>query len=699
MRWILIYLLLFLLGMMSALGQTLIYGHIKTDNQKAIAFANVYLKDVFDGATSNEAGVFEFSTEHQGPVEIVVSFTGYQSVSQRINIQGDSLQLNFKLMEDAQALDPVTISAGSFEASDEKKMTILKPLDIVTVAGAQADIYQALKTLPGVAQAGDETGLLVRGGEAYETRTIVNGTILPQPFFGEAPDIPSRGRFNPFIFKETSFSTGGYSAEFGQALSSVIILNTQDIPDDESTGLSLNAASINANHSELFGENTALLIGAGYTNLIPLFGVIPQNVEWVKPPEGYGGNLAFRHRSKNAGMFKTYVQYQKGRQGMRFPDLNQADHLTDFKIKNHNIYVNSNYQGLIFKDWLLFAALSFSRDHQDISLDDLRLGEKENWTQARLKLGKEIGDKVYLNFGGEWHLIDADFSKNEYSSPVDENFGSFFTEAEISFSPKLAARIGLRSEYSGLLNQFNLAPRSSLAYKTGKNSQISLAYGIFYQRPVNDILWQFQDLNFERADHYILNYQWIKEGYTFRTEAYFKKYKQLVRNGQTELFNNTGFGQAAGIDVFWRDQKTIKNVDYWVSYSFIKSQRLYQDFLAEAQPTFISNHVLNTVLRYRIPKYNLRLGATYTYASGRPFLNPNNPEFLSDRTPDYHNLSVNVSYTTTLFGKFTVLYLTVGNPFGFEQIFGYRYSEDGQIRSPILPGAKRTAFIGLFISF
>ena len=103
-------------------------------------------------------------------------------------------------------------SLGLGTASDERKTTVLKPLDIVTTAGAQGDIVGALKTLPGAQQIGESEGLFVRGGDGSETKTIIDGMMVNKPFFSSAPDIASRGRFSPFLFKGTIFSTGGYSA-------------------------------------------------------------------------------------------------------------------------------------------------------------------------------------------------------------------------------------------------------------------------------------------------------------------------------------------------------------------------------------------------------------------------------------------------------------------------------------------------------
>ena len=201
-------------------AQHSISGTVKDSKGKGVPFANVYLKEVFDGTSTNEKGEFSFTTDSTGNFILAVSCLGYSNYAKAIDISGP-VQINLILEEGSNQLTEVVISAGAFEASDEKKITMLRPLDIVTNAGASGDVYGALQTLPGVSQVNDETGIFVRGGEAYETQTIIDGATVAKPFFGETPDIPARGRFNPFLFKGTLFSTGGYSAEYGRALSSV----------------------------------------------------------------------------------------------------------------------------------------------------------------------------------------------------------------------------------------------------------------------------------------------------------------------------------------------------------------------------------------------------------------------------------------------------------------------------------------------
>jgi len=685
-----------------SLAQTKISGQLKNEKGETIAFANIYLKDIYDGSTSNKEGQFSFTTEAKGEQTLVVSFTGYENQEKVINIEGETVEVYFELKESSDVLNSVVISAGAFEASDEKKMTVLKPIDIVSVAGASADVYGALQTLPGVSQIGNETGIFVRGGEATETKTIINGTIISNPFFGQVPDLPARGRFSPFLFKGTLFTTGGYSAEYGQALSSVLILNTQDLPRQNRTSVGVNMAGISTSRTQLLDKNTVLIAELSYNNLSFLTNVVPQNTDWLVAPQGWQGSLAFRHKTSNGGMFKTYAQYQIGSIGIRTADLNNTGERGAFENQNESIYINNSYRGLIGGSWLLYGGVSYSRDTDNIKVGGDIIRPQESFWQNKITLGRDITNSIFLNFGGELHFLDGTYQFNQFEQNIDETYTAFFTEAEISISKKLAARLGTRAEYSEILGSYNIAPRTSFAYKTGEYSQIAFAYGDFYQRPENEFLRQFNNVDFEKATHYILNYQWLTDDYTFRTELYYKDYQNLIKNEITEpeniTYNNNGFGEAVGIDFFWRDKKSIKNLDYWVSYSYIESARNFRDYPQAAQPDFITNHTLSVVARYQFTYPVIRVGATYTYASGRTYRNPNNNEFLSDLTPDYHNLSFSFSYLTTLFNQFTVMYCSLNNPFGFKQVFGYRYSEDGQQRQEVLPAATTSFFVGMFIS-
>ena len=145
----------------------------------------------------------------------------------------------------------------------------------------------------------------------------------------------------------------------------------------------------------------------------------------------------------------------------------------------------------------------------------------------------------------------------------NNNISGVFSEADVIFSRKFAIKLGLRGEYSDLFSEFTISPRVSVAYKTGKRSQLSLAYGDFYQQPNSEILKFTSDLQARKTQHFILNYQYSANNRIFRAEAYRKEYKNLITY-DTDMpqfdsnYGAIGDGFAQGIDLFWRDDESIK---------------------------------------------------------------------------------------------------------------------------------------------
>ncbi len=222
-------------------AQSIIKGTVKNVKGAPIEYVNVFIKNSTDGSLTDSLGRFKILTKLKGSQVINVSFVGYQQILYPIDIEDKEYTLNFTLKEAANLLDEIVISAGTIEANNERKVAILKPLDIVTIAGGAADIVNAIQTLPGVQRnGGDQTGLLVRGGDATESSVIIDGVTSQNAFFSNVPGISQRSRFNPFQFKGTSFSSGGYSSRYGQALSSVLDLQTNDLPAESTINVGLN---------------------------------------------------------------------------------------------------------------------------------------------------------------------------------------------------------------------------------------------------------------------------------------------------------------------------------------------------------------------------------------------------------------------------------------------------------------------------
>ena len=698
--------LLFLLFSALLAAQTTISGTVTDGQGNPIIGANAYLEGSYDGSSTNDEGKFSFETAETGTQTLIVSMLSFDSYMQA----GDVSYLNnltIELREAINELTGVTLTAGTFEAGDNSKASVLKPLDIVTTAGAAGDFVAALQTLPGTSTVNEDGRLFVRGGAAGETQVFIDGLRVFQPFNATANNIPTRGRFSPFLFKGITFSTGGYSAEYGQALSSVLLLNTTDMPDQEKTDIQLMTVGGGLGHTEIWGDKS-LSVNTSYINLTPYQALVPndEGARWNKPFESFSGEAVFRSK-KEKSMFKLYSGFSHSNLDIEQEDINFTE-FVNFKLNNNNLYLNSTYKHFLENDWSVNLGASVSNDTNKIGILQDNIKTEETGIHAKVKVNKNFSNRFKLSFGAE-HFItdysDSFVSQDGFSAATAavDNLSGAFAEADIFFSNRMAMKVGARGEYSSLLDAFTLSPRISLAYKSSDKGQFSLAYGDFYQNPLVNYTKFDRQLNPEKTSHYILNYQFLGDGKTFRAEAYYKKYNDLVKfDTESPLFNsvynNLGDGYATGLDVFYRDNKSIKNFDYWVSYSFLDSERDYLNYPARATPSFAPNHSFSLVSKYFITDWRSQVGFSYTFGSGRPYDNPNTADFLSEKTKSYNNLSVNWAY---LISQQKILYVSVNNVLGFNNINGYQYANspnaNGQFESrAIRPTADTFFFVGFF---
>ena len=285
-------------------SQSVIKGTIKDSKGTPIEYVNVFIKNSTDGSITDSLGRYIITTKLQGNQVINVSIIGYEQIFYPVTLADKEYSLSFTLKEAVNMLDEIVISAGTIEANNERKVAILKPLDIVTIAGGGADIVNAIQTLPGVQRnGGDQTGLFVRGGDASESTVIIDGITSQNAFLTTVPGISQRSRFNPFQFKGTSFSSGGYSSRYGQALSSVLDLQTNDLPDENTVNIGMNLTGISVSGSKLMNNNAFEYTGS-YLNLAPYMAITKTNFDYYKNPQG--GYLSTRWVSKveDKGMFK-----------------------------------------------------------------------------------------------------------------------------------------------------------------------------------------------------------------------------------------------------------------------------------------------------------------------------------------------------------------------------------------------------------
>jgi vitamin B12 transporter len=406
------------------------------------------------------------------------------------------------------------------------------------------------------------------------------------------------GRFSPSLFKGNVFSTGGYSALYGQALSSVLLLESIDLPNRSEASASLTTVFVGAGFQNLAkNKKSSFGINYGYTNLLPYFSIVKQKPDYFAMPEFHSSDANFRIKTKKGGMIKYYTTFASSQLGLRNADIDSANLKNAFGLNNLNWYNNLSYRENLSNGWKMQLGLSYStnvdkitntiqnQQNQPVTTSvgyinnkNFALKSTQDLSQVRAVFEKRIKGISAARFGAEYWYANNKTEFNNYTSVLKDHFQSVFAEADIYVSNALAIKAGGRFEYSSILKKSNIAPRISLAYKAGNNAQMSLAYGEFYQKPennqlVNNSTGKPLQIGYTKATHYLINYIKTTSLQTFRVEAYYKKYNNLVKTFPDT--NTLGTGYAQGFELFWRDKKSIKNIDYWISYSYLDTKRDY----------------------------------------------------------------------------------------------------------------------------
>jgi hypothetical protein len=683
-----------------------ISGIVRDESGEPLAGCNVYLEGTFYGASSQADGTFSFDASINDTASLVAAFLGYEEFRMPIDAaqKNEKIHVEITLEEAFNTLDAVTVTAGRYGAGEVSEVAVLTSLDVATTAGALADVSAAMQTLPGTARNGESGRLFVRGGTANETGTYIDGILVHQPYTTSAPNLAVRGRFNPFMFSGSAFSTGGYSAEYGQALSSVLAMNTNDMPNEENLNLSLMTVGADVAGTKMW-DNGAITVSANYMNLKPYMSLVPQNYSWLQEPESYGAAVNFRQKTKNNGLVKVYatvddanLMQQQFRPG--------SENASNLGVNNKNRFVNANFKELLGSKLILKGGASFTYNSDAFADATGELTENLRGVHGKLMASYELSERTHIKAGSEYFYKSFSqlFTLPELQLDSALQFSDHkfvgFTEINHYISKKLVVNAGMRFENSSYLNRANLAPRIALAYQLPNDQQLSLAYGRFYQDPSNQFLLNSAQLDYEDARHFILSYNKNWENRLIRAEAYYKQYNNLVKFSENSTVNNNGFGYAYGADLFYRDSKTVKNGDFWVSYSFMMTERNFLNYPELASPDFTNTHTLNIVYKHWFAALRSQLGATISFGSPRPHNNPNNPAFMDERLPAYKSLDLNWSF---LFRENIIFHAAISNVLGFENVFGYTYAPipdagGAYQRSPIVPGANQFFFVGCFIT-
>lgn len=676
-------------------GQFTLSGNVTSKRGEPIPGVNVYIKGSYDGGTTDANGDFSFQFASEDSLILVATCIGFEPNEQFI--ADPTQKIEVRMAQKVTELSAVSITAGTIDVSDKATSMVMKPLDVVSTAGALANITGALNTLPGTATVANDGRLFVRGGDATETAIFFDGLRVNNAYGSTTSGFPTRNRFDADLFKGTFFSTGGYSAEFGGALSSVLALETIDEPLRNQTDLSFMSVGLAASMTRVF-EKQSVTAEVAYTDLAPYQEVVKQNFDFELAPRTLQGQVLYRHKLGNDGLIKGFVQMSGSQFIIWQPQPGESGRGSRIAINNNFGFGNASYKKVLNEKWIADGGISFNINSDEVEVDSNKYQTDSRLYHFKQKVTHYFSGALKLKSGVEVIVHDYETADKvlDLSLKFQDITPALFTEVEWYPSASLSFRGGLRGNYGSLHNRFSLEPRLAAAYRPYKQGVISAAAGIFSQKQDELVVISSREIRDKEASHLQLSFQHGSEKRIFRIEAYSKSYSRLALNAASSYLAQ-GEGFAKGFDLFYRDKKTFKHTDFWVTYSFVHSRRQFQNFGAKVQPSYAPMHNLSVVAKYWVPSWKSMTGATFSWNSGQTYDNPNIPGEMESLSPNYVSLSVNWSY---LWKQNLIVHLACNNVLGRENVFGYNYAnapdESGQYPDlAIGQPASRFFFVGV----
>ena len=386
-------------------AQTRVSG-IVTDDREPLAGANIFIIGTIDGCLTDSLGRFSFTTTKEGEQTLKVTYIGYDDY---LLTSSQLTDLSIVMHEKASSIDEVVITASTYSFGKSDNFKTMDALDVVMAGNSCGDVVAALQTLPGTQKVGENGKLYVRGGESEECQTFINGMHVLMPYSTNVEGQAQRGRFSPFLFKGINFSLGGYGGEYGQALSSVLPMETTDVVTSDKLGVSASLVDWNAGGSKAF-NNSSLSFNADYTSMGLYNELFPDRCHWTRPYRKLSGEAQYKAELSSASVLKSYVGYDVTSVGQHIDERYLS-------FKEHNIYGNVTMKTSIGRGYSLFMGIANSSVFNDVD-DALIQGDHyhhfRNEVHLKSELRKVFSPVLKMSAGLEDYIRNGTMRYNAY---------------------------------------------------------------------------------------------------------------------------------------------------------------------------------------------------------------------------------------------------------------------------------------------
>lgn len=705
-----------------------INGYI-TDSQsgETLIAANIALLETNRGTSSNTSGYYSITNIEPGTYTLIASFIGYQRFEREIALsEGENLRLNIELVPEELQLQELVVesTAEREEQRNIGRAQVSTELIKEVPSVIEPDVFRSVQLLPGVKAASDfSSGLYIRGGGPDQTLILLDETTVYNPthFFGFF------STFNPDAVKDVRLYKGGYPAEYGGRLGSVLTVFNKDGNRNETTGtVSLGLLASRASVEGPYSKGSWML-AVRRSTLEPVLAVLRQSVDTV-PDLFYfydiNGKLNFDATDDDRFSLAIY----SGNDSVSLPFEEDAT----IRLNYGNQTISGKWRKIVsdklFNSVTLTGSRYFNQPGFEIGGTPFESDNKIYDFSLKGDLEYLINDRNTLS-GGVWSGIltlkysDRFDNQPTFSNRIQSTYLSSYIQNEWRPNSRWKINSGLRLNAFSEGNFYRLEPRLSVEHRPFTNFRIQAAYGRYYQYLTlitNEAfsgfdIWLTSDNGVPPSygDQFVLGFKTIPfEGYGFDVELYYRTMRDLFELDPfvsdaagldyTELFR-FGKGHAYGVELFLEKQRG--RFTGFIGYTFGITQRKFPGFNGEIldnpsrgrfyPPKYDRKHDANIVATYQISD-RWSVSTVFNFASGQPYTEPLGRTQLSgvpwgsaerdiftvgkvnaSRLPSYHRLDFSFSRK----GKFFNLgdaewQFQVINAYSRRNIWFYNYDFD-----------------------